>query len=166
VVYAAAGEFATATAFGYVRPTGTDADGRFELKEVPAGRNLHLYAETKDHALAVISVVAIPAEPNDVRPSELVLRPTQSIAAVIYDQEGNLAADTSLSIRPIVEGEKMWSAERRGKTDSSGVLETDGIIPGLTYHVRDARWERASGRLPDDFRKWLQRDIVLLPLKP
>lgn len=165
-VYAAAGRFETATAGNYVRPTGADASGRFELKEVPAGRDLHLLAETKDHGLAVTRVVHIPDDVNDLPAIELLLQPTRSCAVVVLGRDGNPAADASLSVAPVVEGERMWmsSAERRGKTDHLGVLQMDGIIPGLTYRVRDARFDEVSGPLPSGYDKWLDCEIVLIPL--
>lgn len=167
VVCAAAGRFETATAGNYVRPTGTDASGRFELKEVPAGRDLHLLAETKDHRLAVAQVVHIPEDVNDLPAIELLLQPTQICAIVVLGKDGNPAADASLSVAPVVEGERMWmaSAERRGKTDQLGILQMDGILPGLVYHLRDARFDDVSGRLPDDSKTWLECEMVLVPLK-
>ncbi len=164
-VYAAAGRFETATAGNYVRPTGADASGRFELKEVPAGRDLHLLAETKDHKLAVTNVVHVPEDINDLPDIALVLQPTQNCAVVILGEDGNPAANTALSVEPMVEGERMWmsSAAREGRTDQLGILQMDGIIPGLTYHLCDARFDKVSGRLPEDSKTWLDCEMVLIP---
>jgi len=166
VIYAAAGRFHSATAGSYVRPAGADLDGRFELKEVPAGRDLCLYAETKDHRLVVTDVVPIPADANGLSSLELILKPTESAVVVLEDQEGNLAPDLSIELQPMVGGEKIWPAARRVRTDSLGVLDTDGIAPGLSYFLRDARFDETGGRLPDDWEKWFKREMVLLPLEP
>lgn len=48
----------------------------FELKQLPAGRTLMIYAETKDHAFAVTGIFEIPAEPNEVIGLELKREPT------------------------------------------------------------------------------------------
>ena len=141
-------------------------DGRFELKEVPAGRDLCLYAETKDHRLVVTDVVPIPADANGLSSLELILKPTESAVVVLEDQEGNLAPDLSIELQPMVGGEKIWPAARRVRTDSLGVLDTDGIAPGLSYFLRDARFDETGGRLPDDWEKWFKREMVLLPLEP
>lgn len=165
VVYAAAGEFKTATASSYVRPTGADSNGRFELKEVPAGRDLRLYAETKDHRLAVAEVVPIPADVNEPTRLELVLKPTESAVLALEDEEGNVAPDLSIELQPMVGGEKIWPAERRVRTDSLGVLDTDGIVPGLTYYLLDAKFGETGGRRHDGWEKWLKREMVLIPLE-
>ncbi len=166
-VYAAAGQFDTATASNYVRPTGSDGGGRFELKEVPAGRNLHLLAETKDHTLAVADVVLIPADVNAVPVVELVVQPTQSCAAVVLGKDGNPSVDTALTITPMVEGEHMWmsGAARKGRTDALGVLMIDGIVPGLTYGLRDVRFDERSSRRSDDRETWLDCLMELIPLQ-
>jgi hypothetical protein len=165
-IYAAAGQFETATTTNYIRPTGADAAGRFTLKDVPGGRDLHLFAETKDHRLAVAEVLLIPGDTDQVPPIELTLQPTCAARAVIQDEEGNRIADTALSIAPLVKGERMWmsGAARRGRTDSLGVLQIEGITPGLTYHVRDARFEENVPRAAGE--EWFVRDIILVPLQP
>jgi hypothetical protein len=165
-VYAAAGKFQTATAGNYIRPTGADAAGRFTLKEVPAGRDLHLFAETKDHWLAVAEVIPMPEDPEELPSIELTLQPMRTARAVIQDEEGNLIVDTALSIAPLVKGEWMWmsGAARRGRTDHLGVLELEGIMPGLTYHVRDARFEENVRRAVGE--EWFVRDLILVPLEP
>ena len=163
VVYAAAGRFNTATATGYVRPAGADTNGQFELKEVPAGRDLHLYAETKDRMLAFADVFAVPADPNELEPLELILQPTATAVTVIKDEQGTPAANTSLEIAPMIEGERIWPAGRRGQTDHLGTLKIDGIVPGLTYHLRDARFDQGGPR-PKGWEEWFKRVIVLIPL--
>ena len=171
VVCAAAGRFETATAGSYVRPTGTDAEGRFELKEVPAGRDLHLFVETKDHVLAGTDVVPIPADANQLPVIELMLRPTRSCAVVILDKEGTPATETALTATPLVAGERMWmsSAPRAVRTDRLGILQMDGVVPGLMYRLRDRRFDetsgRTSGRRPEGHERWLDTEMVLVPLE-
>jgi hypothetical protein len=165
IVYAAAGQFRTATAGGYIRPTGADVDGRFELKDVPAGRPLHLYAETQDHAWAGADVLDIPADTNQARLIELVLQPTTFAVTVIQDQKGDLVGDTALSVSPVVQGEGFHQAARGTKTDPLGILRLEGVVPGLTYHLRDARFDKVAGSQPPGWEEWFKRDLVLIPLK-
>ena len=165
-VYADAGDFHTATASSYIRPTGADANGRFTLKEIPAGRDLCLYAETKDHRYAVTEVVPVPVDVNASAPLELVLKPTESAVVALEDEDGNPVSDRSIEIQPVVGGERIWPAYRRVKTNSLGVLDVDGIVPGLTYFLRDARLDDMAGRYPEGWKKWFKGEMVLLPLEP
>lgn len=166
VVYADAGKFNTATAFGYVPPTGTDVNGRFTLKGVPAGLDLHVYAETKDHVLASMAVYPAPADANELISMELVLLPTEAAIALIEHEEDHPASSLTLTIAPMVEGARIWRAERTGRTDETGLLQIDGIVPGLTYFLRDARFDRVGPR-PKDRSEWFQgKEMVLIPLEP
>ncbi len=167
VVYASAGEFYAATVRGLVRSMGADSAGHFELKEVPAGRDLHIYAETKDHRFATTEVAHIPAEANEPAPLGLVLQPTRNAVVVLEDEDGHLVSDRSVCLRPASDGATSWSAQRYVKTDSLGVLEIEGIIPGLTYFLRDARFENVVGPMPEGCKEWFQgKSMVLIPLEP
>lgn len=167
VVYAGAGRFSTATAFGLVRPTGTDAKGQFTLTGVPAGLDLHIYAETRDHTLAAKAVYPVPADANEVTSMELVLLPTETAVALVEDEKGDPVSSRALSVYPVVEGEQIWRAERTGRTDETGVLQIDGVVPGLTYFLRDARFESVVGPMPEDSRQWFSgKTMVLIPLAP
>jgi hypothetical protein len=165
-VYAAAGRFETATVANYVRPTGADGAGRFTLKEVPAGRDLHLFTETKDHRLAAAEVIPIPENPEEMPTVELILQPTRTAEVVIQDEAGDFVADTALSILPLVQGERIWmsDAARRGRTDRLGLLQLEGVMPGLVYQVRDARFEENIRRPAGE--EWFERDMILIPLEP
>ncbi len=167
VVYGGAGEFYTAKAGSLIWTVGVNSDGTFELSQVPASRDLRLYAETQDHGLAATKVVAIPADPNETGPVELILQPTEKAVVVLEDQDGNVVADRSICLRPVVDGEVLWATERIVSVGPSGVLEIEGIVPGLTYHLRDARFESVSGMLPEGWREWFeQKAVVLIPWTP
>ena len=165
VVYAGAGRFHTSTAGSYVRPVGVDSDGRFELKEVPAGRKLYIYAETGDRTLAAVSVFEIPAEPSESVHLEVKLETTQRASAIVVDESGEVIPDMSFSIRPMVDEEQIWPAERTGRTDERGVLEIDGILPGLEYYLYE-RSDKQPGRLPEGTKEPVKLKMVLAPVKP
>jgi len=161
-VYADAGSFETATAGSYVRPTGTNDDGQFELHEVPAGRKLYLYAETKDHSIAGTAAFDIPAEPDESFGVELTLEATQSASVVIRNADEGPVVDMPLTVSPVVGGRRFWPAQRRRRTDSEGRLQMDGILPGTEYYLRDARSDRDPHKLPEGYDEWFTQKVVLI----
>ncbi len=74
---------------------------------------------------------------------------TERAVIVWKAQGGNLVADRSIYIRPVVDGETLWATERIVSTGPLGVLEIESTAPGLTYHLRDARFESVSRMLPE-----------------
>lgn len=166
VVYAAAGNFHTSTAGSYIRPVGIDSDGHFELQEVPAGRKLHVYVATEDHSLAATDVFDIPDDPGWSEYLVVDLRPTRSAAAVISDQDGNVVPDRQFSISPLVEGERIWTAERKGRTNENGLLELDGILPGLEYHLSSDELDGRTNPSLEATNRKLDLKMVLAPVEP
>ena len=130
--------FNTATATGYIRPVSTDSSGLFQLKEVPAGLTVNIYAETKDRGLAAIGTFDIPEDPAEAPRLELTTAPTMPANAVIAYEDGNPLVDRKIELSPMVGGCRLWPAQRGCRTDAQGELHLDGIVPGLTYHLRDA----------------------------
>jgi protocatechuate 3,4-dioxygenase beta subunit len=162
IVYASAAErYATADGSGY-RSVGVDDDGWFELKGVPAGCRLCIYAETKDRRLAGTGVLAVPKEPNEPPHIELQLKPTQKASKVIEYEPGDPAAKVSLDVKPVVEGQIIFFVSHDEDTDERGLLEMNGIIPGLEYYVRDERINE-FGRGPYPGEKWFEGIVVLIP---
>jgi len=135
VVYAGAGKIKTSVGGSTERPVRIDDDGRFVLKEIPAGQRLHLYVETKDRLLAATDVFEIPDDPDWSGFLAVNLEATQSASVVIRDEDGDIIPDRSFNINPIVEGEPIWSVDIKGWTDENGLLELDGIVPGLEYYL-------------------------------
>jgi hypothetical protein len=164
VVYSAAGRFHTATAGSYVRPAGVDDDGQFELKEVPAGRKLCVYAETDDRRLAGAGVFQIPPDPNESAYIEIRLVPTQKASVIIKDEAGNPVANVSLDVKPVVDGEEIWSVGHDEDTDERGLLEIRGIIPGLEYYLQDERFQQ-RGRRRGSAEELFKAIRILIPLE-
>jgi len=165
VIYAQADQrFETSTAGSYVRPTGTDYDGLFELKEVPAGLKLHVYAEAKNRTLAGTGVFEIPADPNETISIEVNLEPTHSCKLIIRDKNDEEVCDTSFEMRPVVGDENVWGGYNRVvRTNSEGLLQAKGILPGLEYYLRDIRFDQ-SRFLGEEREKWFKGRITLIPL--
>ncbi|MCP4453762.1 MAG: hypothetical protein GY809_20060, partial [Planctomycetes bacterium] len=111
--------------------------GLFELKEVPAGLDLYVYAESKNRRFAAIAEYAIGHEPNVAPFLELTLLPTETVTIVVTDEEGLLACSLDVCIEPVVQGKRIWRAERQGHTNEQGELVIDGILPGVTYKIYD-----------------------------
>lgn len=158
VVYAEAEKrFETSTAGSYIRSTGTDFDGQFELKEVPAGLNLHLYTETKNRDLAGTAIFEIPADPNDIPIIEITLRSTQRAEQVLADLNGSPVCNTDLQIRPVVGGQDLWGGyDRYVRTDGEGILRIDGILPDIEYYLRDNKFEDLDKYTSQEREKWFQ----------
>jgi RNA polymerase sigma factor (sigma-70 family) len=165
VIYARADQrFETSTASSYVRPAGTDYDGLFELKEVPAGLKLHVYVEAQNRTLAGTGVFEIPADPNETNSVEVNLEPTHSCKLIIRDKNGEAVCDKSLQIRPVVGDENVWGGYNRVvRTDSEGLLQAEGILPGLEYYLRDKRFDQ-SRFFSEESEKWFKGRITLIPL--
>ncbi|MHC4396818.1 MAG: sigma-70 family RNA polymerase sigma factor [Planctomycetota bacterium] len=165
VVYSQADQrFHTSTAGSYVRSAGTDYDGLFELKEVPAGLKLHVYAEAKNRTLAGTGVFEVPADPNETTNIEINLKPTQSSKLIIRDKNGEAVCDTSLEMRPVIGDQNVWGGYNRVvRTDSEGFFQADGILPGLEYYLRDIRFDQSRVSV-EDREKWFKGRITLIPL--
>ncbi|KPK43103.1 MAG: hypothetical protein AMJ65_06800 [Phycisphaerae bacterium SG8_4] len=166
VVYAAAGTFHTSTASSYVRPVAVDSDGHFELKEVPAGRKLYLHVETEDHTLAATDVLEIPDDPDWSGYLTIDLGATQSASVVVTDEGGNVVPDRDFAVSPLVEGERIWSAERKARTDENGLLEMDGIVPGLEYYLSSVEPEKGTRPSLEATSTRIALKMVLVPLAP
>jgi hypothetical protein len=136
VVHASTSPFQTAGR-GYVPPVGVDRNGRFELRDVPGGRPVYIYAVTNDGTLAGTAEINVSAEPGATPLVRVKLRPTQRASVTIKDQTGFLLSGTRLRIRPTLKGHRMPRCERNARTDEQGLLEIDGILPGLEYLLQE-----------------------------
>jgi len=165
VIYAGTGKIRTSIGSGTERPVWVDGDGQFELKEVPVGRKLHLYVETKDHTLAATDVFEIPDDPDWSGYLAINLRATQSALVVIRDEDGNIVHDRQLRIDPMLEGERIWEADRQGRTDENGLLELDGIVPGLEYYISGVEPKSSTTPSLEAIRGMLTLKMVLIPLE-
>jgi len=156
VVHAAAGRF-QAAGRGYVPPVGVDKDGRFKLKDVPAGRRLYIYAATNDGKSAGTAELDVTAEPENTPLIRAKLQATQRASIVVKDQTGFLLSSTRLQIGPMVKGQRMPRCERTVSTDEKGLLGIDGILPGLEYYLQETSG-RASRFAPTQVGRGGERE--------
>lgn len=149
----------TATGTGFVGSVATDADGTFTLSAVPAGQPFSLCAQTADGRFAA----AVELRSADKGPTQdvgtLKLEPTQSADVPITGAEGKPLANTSLKIEPSFSGHVVWDNERTVRTDSLGHLKVSGILPGMQYLLRDARYDRSQS-------EWLSSYSATVTLIP
>jgi len=138
VVHAGAGVFQAARR-GYIPPVGVDVNGRFELRDVPAGRRLYIYAATNDGKLAGTAELDVSTKPGSTPLIRVKLQNTQVASVIVKDQTGFLLCNTRLQIRPMVKGQRMPRCDRNVSTDEQGLLKIDGILYGLEYYLQEIR---------------------------
>ena len=172
VVYAGAGKVKTSVGSSTGQSVTIDDDGRFVLKEIPAGQRLHLYVETKDRLLAATDVFEIPDDPDWSGFLAVNLESTQSASVVIRNENGDIIPDRSFNINPIVEDEPIWSVDIKGWTDENGLLELDGIVPGLEYYLTSIEPEMSDespglsvGAIREAISEVPALKMVLVPLE-
>jgi len=134
-VYAVSDKYYQTSTRSYLMSTPVDSNGQFELWDVPAGLKLLVYTESSDRSLAGTGIFEVPVEPNESFSIEQKLYPTGKCSVVIPDQNDNPVRNTAFSIYPMVEGQVVREAVRDANTNSDGVLQTDGILPGLKYQL-------------------------------
>ncbi|RLG00405.1 MAG: hypothetical protein DRN49_03020 [Thaumarchaeota archaeon] len=167
IICAGAGGIRTSVGTGgTIRPAWVDSDGRFELKGVPAGRKLHLYVATMDRTLAAAGVFAIPDDPDWSDYLGINLDVTRSASVVISDENGDIVPGVEFRIDPIVEGERIRFVDIAVRTDDNGLLELDGVIPGLEYHLRAVAGEMNQEPSLDATGGALTLRMVLAPQEP
>jgi RNA polymerase sigma-70 factor (ECF subfamily) len=139
-LFVTAGSYSWSSGSGFTPPsTRVNAeDGSFNLKNVPAGRTLLLYAITDDRANAGISAAEISADTNAYNGLSISLAPTFEGTVTLTDRDGKLHAGKSVTFEPVVENENLVFSRRNADTDEYGQVTLDGIIPGLAYHFFDA----------------------------
>jgi len=164
-VYAGVGKIITSFGSGIQKSVRVNRDGRFELKEVPAGRRLHFYAATKDRSLAAVDVFEIPDDPDWSGVITVNLEATGTASIVLSDEHGDIVAGRNFKIHPVVEGEPIWSAEIEGWTNENGLLEMDGIVPGLEYYLTGVEPERSGESSIETTSDVFRQKIVLVPLE-
>ena len=71
--------------------------------------------------------------------------------------------NTRFEIAPLVEGKWIWRAERYRETDERGALVIDGVVQGLTYQLRDVRFDNMRSFSREERESWVDTKIVLLP---
>jgi len=57
---------------------------------------------------------------------------------ILYD-DGTPMANRKIEVSPMVGGCRLWPAQRNCQTGSHGELDLTGVVPGLTYHIRDTK---------------------------
>ena len=164
-IYPSASEsFRAAGVKGLIDTTTANAQGEFLLKSVPAGLGLHLYAESQDHRLAGAYSFAV-SDDSSEEPLfiDLKLFSTGQATVTIVDHNDVIVPDNRFMFTPIVDGVKMGGPDRFFETNENGQAVIEGIIPGLTYQVRDAKFDSVMLWTPE-FETWVDVNMVFIPV--
>lgn len=119
--------------------TMTDAEGRYELTQLPAGR--YLLKATRGGYVELTYGQRRPFERG--RPLELeegavlknvdfALPPGGAVTGRVVEEMGEPVAQASVSLarRRYIDGERQFVAERGGSTDDRGAFRIFGVAPG------------------------------------
>jgi hypothetical protein len=140
--------------------TGTNADGSFELKEVPAGLKLFIYGNTKDFQFILAETIDSVQDPT-VLSAPLIMKKGRTASALLRNKQGELCANMSVNVTPMIWGDHIPRAnEHRVKTDAEGLLKIDGILPGMEYFIMDASGSRSEAGWP---ARYYNEKIALIP---
>jgi len=113
----------------------------------------------------VTATYDISKDPNDTPFLELTLLPTETAQTIIQYDDGDVMANRDITVSPMVEGQWLWTAERKCRTDAQGELLLDGVVPGLTYNIRDEEaFENRRQRSAEGYTKPAEIRRVLIPL--
>lgn len=155
------------TGENYIRSTKWDSQGLFTIKGVPAGLELYILAETKDRSFAGTGIFEIPHDPH-ASPVvvNLQLEPTTSTVVTMLDKQGDPVPNTRFEVFPLIKGQWFTRAEQIRRSNARGQLAVEGVIPGLTYRIRDARFDGSRRFSAEERESWVNTDMVLLPTDP
>ncbi|MCK4628314.1 MAG: M48 family metalloprotease, partial [Sedimentisphaerales bacterium] len=131
--------------------TGTNMDGTFELKDVPAGLQLFLYAQTKDYKY-VLAENLRPLEGENNLAEPLIIQSGETAEVLFTDEKGNPRSNMKLKIQPMMWDSIIFRSDSRPiQTDSNGMVKVDGIVPGMKYFVCDAQMNRSRRNWSDTY---------------
>jgi hypothetical protein len=159
-----AGRFQASNSSSFLRMRRADDAGRFDLEGVPAGRTLHLYAETADRRFAGTVTVQTPAQADPSFRLSIPMEPTVAVEITFHDDKGKPLPSKSFRISPIVEDEDFPFLRRDVESDAHGLVKIDGIVPGRSYRVEevlppsDGPVAVVGGKIP-----WFNEVVVLAP---
>ena len=141
-----------------------DAKGRFELKGVPAGKTIRLYAETEDRKFAGTNSADIPANADPSVRITIPLEPSVAVDMVLNGKDGKPLASRKFEIWPTLDKQEFRRANRTVESDAAGRIKLDGIVPGLPYRVQE-RTPPIEGPIlvNNDDLPWFEKTIVLAP---
>ncbi len=162
---AGAGRFVASGTMSLIRNRRADGAGRFTLEGVPSGRTLRIYAETADRKFAGTTTFAAPEKGDPASRITVPLTPTVRVERVIEDDGGKPLNSRKFHLSPKVGEEDFPFIRRTVESDAQGRVKFDGIVPGLSYRIREdvppregPFYVRAGGRL-----SWYDEVLVLAP---
>jgi hypothetical protein len=141
-----------------------DGSGRFALEGIPAGRAIHLYAETEDRKLAGTATALASSKADPTFRLTVVLRPTLWVELVVHDKQGQPIPSRKFHISPHVGNDDFPSLRRDVQSDEDGQIRVEGIVPGLSYRVQeDAPQPDGPVAFVGSRPPWYDEVLVLVP---
>jgi hypothetical protein len=162
VVHAACAQqdIQTSDQYGYSAETATADDGVFTIRGFPSSTKMCVYVESRDRKFAGIGEYDVPIV-GGVLKDPIKLQPTQSADLDLQQASGKAQPSRKMLVSPVVGNQSIWHGARRVNTDEQSHLKLEGILPGLTYHIEDARMQENDGRQSTD--DLLHQNIEIIP---
>jgi hypothetical protein len=115
---------------------------------------------SKDRRHAAIAVYNIDPQGRTDRPILLDLRPTLKEKFTLDEELFDPSLTTSLTVVPQLGDVMFWRGfgEQKVPVDKTGSFVVEGIIPGVTYRLRDESSFRPG-------REAIDKEMVLIPEK-
>jgi hypothetical protein len=146
--------------FGFSATAVTNEDGAYTVHGFPSSTRMYVYVETRDRKLAGIGEFDVPNIGGDLK-DPLRLTSTQSADVDLHKLAGKDLSNRKMLIAPMVKAQRMPRISRSVTADKQSHLQLDGILPGVTYRIDDARaQESAARRLAGDL---FSQDVVIIP---
>jgi hypothetical protein len=89
------------------------------------------------------------------------LTATQAADVDLHQLSGAEQPDRKMMSAPIVGGQKMPRSSRSVTADAQSHLKVDGILPGVTYCIEDARLRESNGRRPTE--NLMRENVQIIP---
>lgn len=108
----------------------TDAGGAFTLPTVPSGRDISLFAISKDKKLA-----ALHALERGAAEAAIALEPTRDYKGMAADAEGVPASNLKFYLDLHLNDTNVWRVREEPKTNDKGEFRVQNLCPDATYYA-------------------------------
>ena len=162
-VHASATSFVSATAINFIRPRQVDPAGEFVLDEVPAGRDLGLIILDEDRKLGAWMTTKVSKAGEPAAPPRLTLRPLVTAESVLKDRRGKILRSREFTVMPKLGSDFLFLRRQNVKSDEQGKIRVEGVVPGLTYHVREEPAFVNPSGMAKMSTKAFDQDLILAP---
>jgi protocatechuate 3,4-dioxygenase beta subunit len=164
-VDAATEPFQTSSGVIHTIVARVNSTGHFTLEDVPAGRRVALYAQTRDQRSAGGLEVTVPESPDSKFHPVVTLRPLVKATRSLMRKDGTGLDSLRVRAVPVVGDQEFFFHRREATTDAQGRVEFSGIVPGLAYHLKEAVDRGNRVRAMHDQNAVFDETLVLAPIE-